>query len=90
MPLIPLFISEIKTDGAQLASYQRIVPKVQLPNKARMAVSLVVNYEEESKCFLLDGDSQHESNGEAPSPVPSYQSDVFNESFFEYGSRVGI
>ena len=25
-----------------------------------------------------------------PSPVPPAQRDVFNESFFEYGSRVGV
>jgi peptidoglycan/xylan/chitin deacetylase (PgdA/CDA1 family) len=25
-----------------------------------------------------------------PSPVPAGQRDLFNESFFEYGSRVGV
>jgi allantoinase len=70
--------------------YGRNVPKVQWPNNARIAVSLVVNYEEGSEYSLLDGDSHHETNGEVPSPVPSNQRDLFNESFFEYGSRIGV
>lgn len=70
--------------------YGRNVPKVQWPNDARIAVSLVINYEEGSEYSLLDGDSHHETNGEVPSPVPSNQRDLFNESFFEYGSRVGV
>ena len=28
--------------------------------------------------------------GEVPSPVPPDRRDLFNESFFEYGSRVGV
>ena len=39
---------------------------------------------------LLDGDSHHETNGEVPSPVPPHERDLNNESFFEYGSRVGV
>ncbi len=38
----------------------------------------------------MDGDLNHETNGEVPSPVPPEQRDLFNESFFEYGSRVGV
>jgi allantoinase len=50
----------------------------------------VVNYEEGAEYSLLDGDSHHETNNEVPSPVPAGQRDLFNESFFEYGSRVGV
>ena len=39
---------------------------------------------------MLDGDTHHETNNEVPSPVPLDQRDLFNESFFEYGSRVGV
>jgi peptidoglycan/xylan/chitin deacetylase (PgdA/CDA1 family) len=50
----------------------------------------VVNYEEGSEYSTLDGDLHHETNGEVPSPVPLGDRDLFNESFFEYGSRVGV
>jgi peptidoglycan/xylan/chitin deacetylase (PgdA/CDA1 family) len=51
---------------------------------------MVVNYEEGAEYSILDGDSHHETNGEVPSPVPAQSRDLFNESFFEYGSRVGV
>jgi peptidoglycan/xylan/chitin deacetylase (PgdA/CDA1 family) len=65
-------------------------PVVEWPNKARIAVSIVVNYEEGSEYSLLDGDAHHEPTGEVPSPVPPSQRDLANESMFEYGSRVGV
>jgi peptidoglycan/xylan/chitin deacetylase (PgdA/CDA1 family) len=65
-------------------------PRVTWPNGARLAVSVVVNYEEGAEYSLLDGDATHESNNEVPSPVPPAQRDLANESFFEYGSRVGV
>ena len=70
--------------------YGRNIPQIRWPNDARIAVSVVVNYEEGAEYSLLDGDSHHETNGEVPSPVPASQRDLFNESFFEYGSRVGV
>jgi len=73
-----------------LVGYGRNVPQVQWPQQARIAVSLVVNYEEGAEYSLLDGDSHHETNSEVASPVPLQQRDLFNESFFEYGSRVGV
>ncbi|MCZ6635822.1 MAG: allantoinase PuuE [bacterium] len=65
-------------------------PRVEWPDGARLAISIVVNYEEGSEYSLLDGDPEHESNNEVPSPVPPGQRDLANESFFEYGSRVGV
>ncbi len=65
-------------------------PQVQWPDGARIAVSVVVNYEEGSEYSLLDGDPDRESNNEVPSPVPAGQRDLANESFFEYGSRAGV
>ena len=70
--------------------YGKDVPQVRWPQDARIAISIVVNYEEGSEHSLLDGDQNHETNGEVPSPVPLEQRDLFNESFFEYGSRVGV
>ena len=65
-------------------------PAVKWPNGARIAVSVVVNYEEGSEYSLLDGDPQGETSGESPSNVPVGERDLANESFFEYGSRVGV
>ena len=73
-----------------LVGYGPNPPVVEWPGGARIAVSMVVNYEEGAEYSTLDGDAHHETNSEVPSPVPPGQRDVFNESFFEYGSRVGV
>ena len=73
-----------------LIGYGPNPPAIKWPNGARIAISLVVNYEEGSEYSLLDGDAAGETMGEAPSPVPIGQRDLANESFFEYGSRVGV
>ncbi len=70
--------------------YGKNPPQVRWPDDARIALSMVVNYEEGSERSLLDGDDSHETNNEVPSPVPPGERDLFNESFFEYGSRVGV
>ena len=70
--------------------YGNSPPKVRWPEGAKIAISVVVNYEEGSEYSLLDGDQSHEVNNEVPSPVPPTQRDLANESFFEYGSRVGV
>ena len=70
--------------------YGKTPPVVRWPNGAQIAISVVVNYEEGSEYSILDGDSTHEVNNEVPSPVPLKQRDLANESFFEYGSRVGV
>ena len=64
--------------------------RVDWPDGARIAVSIVVNYEEGSEYSLLDGDPQRETNSEVPSPLPLDERDLANESFFEYGSRAGV
>jgi peptidoglycan/xylan/chitin deacetylase (PgdA/CDA1 family) len=64
-------------------------PRVAWPNGARLAVQVSVAYEEGAEYSLLDG-LRRETLGEVPSPVPAHLRDLFNESFFEYGSRVGV
>lgn len=66
------------------------LPAVRWPGDARIAISMVVNYEEGSEYSLLDGDPHHETSNEFPSPVPLDMRDLLNESMFEYGSRVGV
>ena len=73
-----------------LIGYGPTPPKVVWPNGARIAVSVVVNYEEGSEYSLLDGDLHHETNSEVASPVPPTERDLANESFFQYGSRAGV
>ena len=69
--------------------YGANAPRVEWPDGARIAISVVVNYEEGSEYSLLDGDAHRETNSEVPSPLPLDQRDLANESFFEYGSRAG-
>ena len=45
-------------------------PAVRWPGDARIAISVVVNYEEGSEASLLDGDDHHESNNEVRPPFP--------------------
>ena len=73
-----------------LVGYGPNPPVVEWPEGARIAVSVVVNYEEGSENSILDGDPHGETMGESPSPVPLGERDLANESFFEYGSRVGV
>ena len=77
-------------ENRDFIGYGENPPNIVWPNKAKIAISVVVNYEEGSEYSLLDGDTHHETNNEVPSPVPLSQRDLFNESFFEYGSRVGV
>ena len=73
-----------------LVGYGPNPPQVEWPDGARIAVSVVVNYEEGSEYSLLDGDPEQEVTSEVPSPVPPGQRDLAKESFYEYGSRVGV
>ncbi len=73
-----------------LVGYGKNPPTVRWPGDARLAISVVVNYEEGSEYSMLDGDSHRETNGEVASPMPMDTRDLLNESMFEYGSRVGV
>ena len=64
------------------------MPAVSWPDGARVAVSLVVNYEEGSERTPLYGDPSAEGMGEGFA-VPPGTRDLRNESHFDYGSRVG-
>jgi allantoinase len=73
-----------------LIGYGETPPEVGWPGGARVAVNMVINYEEGSENRVEDGGERRENMGEAPSPVPPEQRDLANESFFEYGSRAGF
>jgi peptidoglycan/xylan/chitin deacetylase (PgdA/CDA1 family) len=73
-----------------LVGYGEVVPRVRWPDGARIAINLVVNYEEGSENRAEDGCGRRESAGEVASQVPMDQRDLANESMFEYGSRAGV
>lgn len=62
------------------------------PNQARVAVSLVLNYEEGGEYSVLHGDAHSETLlTDLDGPPPLYGVRNLNvESVFEYGSRVGV
>jgi allantoinase len=65
-------------------------PNFEWPGGARLAVNFVVNYEEGAERSPLDGDSDREPLVEARYEVPPGERELFSESTFEYGSRVGV
>lgn len=66
-------------------------PVFDWPDGARLAVSLVVNYEEGSEYSYAFGDDRQENAGEwGPKEFPPGVPNLANESFFAYGSRVGF
>ena len=69
--------------------YGNKVPKVSWPGGARIAVSLVVNYEEGAERSLAEGDDSAEGMGESAA-VPDGMRNLRNESLFEYGTRAGL
>lgn len=74
-----------------LIGYGENPPVVEWPNGAKVAISLVVNYEEGAERSIEAGDDRDEdvSIFGGWSADPSRRS-LMKESFFEYGSRVGI
>ena len=70
--------------------YGRHQPKVVWPNEAKVAVNLVVNYEEGSEYSKPAGDGRNEGLAEIPYTMDAQYRDLCAESVYEYGSRAGI
>jgi peptidoglycan/xylan/chitin deacetylase (PgdA/CDA1 family) len=71
--------------------YGSTPPVFDWPGGARLAISLVVNYEEGSEYSLGETGERQEAVGEwGNRPFPPGIRNLANESFFEYGSRVGF
>lgn len=62
------------------------------PNKAKIAINFVINYEEGAELSPINGDAHAETSGaDFPfAPKAKGQRNFSVESFYEYGSRVGI
>lgn len=65
-------------------------PDFRWPNGARLAVSVVVNFEEGAEQQVGDGDPQSERMGEVMSVVPPGVRDMGQEQIFAYGTRAGL
>ena len=74
-----------------LVGYGANRPEGRWPNGARLAVSVVVNYEEGSERSHAMGDPDQESMTEFGSyAFPANVRNLAMESMYEYGSRVGV
>ena len=74
-----------------LVGYGRQAPQLAWPNGARLAISIVLNYEEGSERNFAIGDPDQEAMTEWGSyPLPPEIRNLAMESMYEYGSRVGV
>ena len=64
-------------------------PRVEWPGGARIAVSVVVNYEEGSEASPVDGYPHQEAALGGISGLPEGMRDLQQETMVEYGSRAG-
>ena len=75
-----------------MKGYGAETPKVTWPNKAKIAVQFVINYEEGAENCILHGDKASEAFlSEIIGALPFENERHMNmESFYEYGSRAGF
>lgn len=75
-----------------MLGYGQNTPKANWPNKAKLAVQFVINYEEGAENCILHGDSASENFlSEIIGALPFENARHMNmESFYEYGSRAGF
>ncbi len=73
-----------------LVGYGFSPPVLRWPGGARVAVSLVVNYEEGAEMAFEAGDPENERVGEVLSVVPPGRRDLGMEQVFAYGLRAGL
>jgi peptidoglycan/xylan/chitin deacetylase (PgdA/CDA1 family) len=79
------------TTARDLVGYGANPPTGTWPNGARLAISIVVNYEEGSERSHAMGDPDQESMTEWGNyPMPPEIRNLAMESMYEYGARVGI
>lgn len=80
-----------KKDTRDLIGYGSNLPKAEWPNKARIAVQIVLNYEEGAENCVLNGDNNSEvflSEIIGAQPIKGRHMNM--ESLYEYGSRAGF
>ncbi len=72
-----------------LVGYGGAWPDITWPNGAKLAVSVVVNFEEGAEQQVVDGDAVSERMGEVISVVPEGRPDPGQAQIFAYGTRAG-
>jgi peptidoglycan/xylan/chitin deacetylase (PgdA/CDA1 family) len=84
--------ASIPGPARDVVGYNGKPPKVTWPGGARIAISLVVNYEEGSELAVGDGDANPERvlSESAVRPWPAGKRDLAMETMYEYGARVGF
>jgi peptidoglycan/xylan/chitin deacetylase (PgdA/CDA1 family) len=70
--------------------YGQFPPDPEWPGGLKVAVNLVLNYEEGAEYSLVDGDPNNDAWGEYSYEIPSTIRDLSTETHFEFGSRVGV
>lgn len=65
-------------------------PNFTWPNGARLAVSVVLNFEEGAELQVIDGDKKNEKIGEVLSVVQEETPDQGQAQIFAYGPRAGV
>ena len=90
MPFTPFKGVEVAGPKRDFVGYGRHVPKARWPNDARVAINLVVNYEEGSEYGHGNGDGRNDGLTEVIYAMDPTYRDLCAESVFEYGSRAGI
>src|SRR6201987_4022164 len=73
----------------ELLGYGEHPPRVRWQNGAKVAVQIVINYEEGSEKTYAMGDQVNDGMYELPFAVEG-QRDLAVESMYEYGTRAGI
>ncbi|HZD26968.1 MAG TPA: polysaccharide deacetylase family protein, partial [Alphaproteobacteria bacterium] len=83
-------IADVPGPKRDLVGYGRYPPRVRWPDNARVAVSLVINYEAGSELSHELGDGRTDGLVEVPFSINPKYRDFGTESMFEYESRAGI
>jgi putative urate catabolism protein len=81
----------IKNYTRNLIGYGSKIPKIKWPNNARIALQIVLNYEEGAENCVLNGDKNSEiflSEIIGAQPIKGRHMNM--ESLYEYGSRAGF
>ena len=73
-----------------LEGYGSDMPRIRWPGDARLAVSLVINFEEGAEFSVEQGDGRNEHMSEVVSVVPGTRRDYGLEQIFAYGMRAGL
>src|ERR1700680_877675 len=90
MTYTPFKEADIAGPKRDFVGYGRHVPRVRWPSDARVAISIVLNYEEGSEYSHANGDDRNDGLTEVIYAMDPKYRDLCAESVFEYGSRAGV